>query len=939
MQLKPRNLANDQGAGSKRGQKAALQAFLWLLKPGAALWQRTVQSSRGGARNLLLIAVAAITAVAGLAASHAVVRRLEPATAAPNLVADLSGAWEVCLIPKHGKFHTEGCIWQKHRLPGGLSDFEGNFEKRVAYRKKFSTPDFCREKPCSFIFGELANAGTISVNGHKIGEGGLFPAARSINRRYPIAAPIPGWTLSPDGLNSVVVLAFASSPKYAGPYEAPVGIMDGRSAEAFVRAHMTGTVFMPLATVLGLVLIAGLVCVFALTRSEDVGLPISLCIYCLVNAFFLISFADVAYESMPMRYAVPWRYVLRRANDASLMGIIVFSVAHSGIPRRLAVFSYWCAGIICAAGSLWVIGGALQSEVPSVEIVEMTQNTIRITWPVKFLAPAGAFVASLISIKSRSQRPAAAALAALLLALAYDSAVFWHLPHTDFATRFHSLVLCCVVAGLIIKKSTRKAIEDEMKAERAAALDRTARQVAHDIRSPLAALTMIARHAAELPEEQRVMVRGAVNRINDITNTLISKNENRSAKKYAESTVSLYELLEMIATESRVARRGQMQVNIEFASDADSFGLFSSVNPVELKRVISNIMNNAVESIDGTGNVILSLHACAGHARVQVRDTGRGMSAERLSRLGTAGATFDKPGGSGLGIHHAKNFLEESGGSLTFASELTVGTTATIKVPTASPPSWFFGSLNVGHWNHLVILDDDSSVHRIWERRIQDSIKSEIRVTHLFSEEELRTFLMDSDDPDSFIFLADYELLGGGLNGVECLKKYNLMSRSVLVTSRAEEPHLQETCTALGLPLLPKSMVSLVPIILIESIPHGTVDIVLIDDDEMMHKAWKMIATGQGKRLISFTNFNGFSRSSASLPRDIPVYVDYNLQEGTGINGAIVSKQVFEMGFERVYIATGESPKSLPPMPWISGVVGKDVPSQWCAAKQESAES
>ncbi|MBI5139339.1 hypothetical protein HZA26_01880 [Candidatus Nomurabacteria bacterium] len=49
-------------------------------------------------------------------------------------------------------------------------------------------------------------------------------------------------------------------------------------------------------------------------------------------------------------------------------------------------------------------------------------------------------------------------------------------------------------------------------------------QVAHDIRSPLAALNVIEKDLACLPEEVRIILRGAINRIRDIANGLLQKN-------------------------------------------------------------------------------------------------------------------------------------------------------------------------------------------------------------------------------------------------------------------------------------------------------------------------------------------------------------------------------------------------------------------------------
>src|SRR5262249_4633779 len=56
-------------------------------------------------------------------------------------------------------------------------------------------------------------------------------------------------------------------------------------------------------------------------------------------------------------------------------------------------------------------------------------------------------------------------------------------------------------------------------------LAEVAKQVSHDIRSPLAALNMFLPAAEEIAEEQRLVVRNAIQRIQDIANDLLHKSQ------------------------------------------------------------------------------------------------------------------------------------------------------------------------------------------------------------------------------------------------------------------------------------------------------------------------------------------------------------------------------------------------------------------------------
>lgn len=67
-------------------------------------------------------------------------------------------------------------------------------------------------------------------------------------------------------------------------------------------------------------------------------------------------------------------------------------------------------------------------------------------------------------------------------------------------------------------------------------------------------------------------------------------------------------------------------------------------------------------------------------ARLAVEDTGRGMDAATLARLGQPFYTT-RAGGTGLGVLLARQVAEQHGGALSFTSTPWRGTTATVTLP------------------------------------------------------------------------------------------------------------------------------------------------------------------------------------------------------------------------------------------------------------------
>jgi signal transduction histidine kinase len=238
-----------------------------------------------------------------------------------------------------------------------------------------------------------------------------------------------------------------------------------------------------------------------------------------------------------------------------------------------------------------------------------------------------------------------------------------------------------------------KAAYDTIRSQaRLSALSALATQVAHDIRSPLSALDSALQDVSGLPEEKRLLIRGAAGRIRDIADDLLEKNrqglapEQRRAARPLE-LLPLSSLIEPVVAEKRLQYRGRLDVNIDAGFGPESSGLSARVDPVAFGRMLSNLLNNAVEALERGGLVSVSLARRESSAEITIRDNGKGIPAELLARLGGRGETHGKAGGSGLGLYQARTAVETWSGSLDIASELGKGTTITILLPLAKPES------------------------------------------------------------------------------------------------------------------------------------------------------------------------------------------------------------------------------------------------------------
>lgn len=489
-----------------------------------------------------------------------------------------------------------------------------------------------------------------------------------------------------------------------------------------------------------------------------------------------------------------------------------------------------------------------------------------------------------------------------------------------------------VVAALInkIDEYQRAMTRIEIDKKRSEIAAEVAAQVAHDIRSPLAALEVAAGDASHLSEDKRILIRSAVSRIRDIANSQLAVSRTPIAVAPKEMTVVphlLSSLLGPVVSEKRLQYRPMSRIEIELRFDSTAnYGLFASVQPVEFKRVISNLVNNAVEAaVDGAGFVTVTLSARAGEALIAVQDDGKGIPAEVLAKLGRRGETHGKSGGSGLGLHHARASAESWGGRLEISSEAARGTTVTIRLPQARAPEWFVSELVLKDGEAVVILDDDASIHHVWNGRLDTFRAKGIEIFHASAPSELRSWSKDiARSARGVRYLLDYELLGHEETGLSLAEELGIGKQAILVTSRYEEPAIIERCRALGTLMIPKSLAGAVPVRIDASPAPVRWDAILIDDDELLRATWKIAASRMGKRLRHFATAGEFLDAADSVDRATPVYIDAEL--GNDVAGEVESLKIRELGFAEIYLATGHAPAKFAGLAHLRGVVGKEPP-------------
>jgi signal transduction histidine kinase len=226
----------------------------------------------------------------------------------------------------------------------------------------------------------------------------------------------------------------------------------------------------------------------------------------------------------------------------------------------------------------------------------------------------------------------------------------------------------------------RKAVE---RSEHLAVMGEMAASVAHEVRNPLAgikgAIEVLRGELSAKDETRQIVdeVLGQITRLEGLVRDLLSYASPASGRREA---VDVHDLLDRLLRFYRDTLDGA-DVVVE-----RTYGVGTSAvagDPGELEQVFMNLIQNAIQSMDGTGGKLtLATAASDGRLTISFRDTGRGVPAHVLPHVFQPFYTT-KHRGSGLGLSIVKRIVEQHGGTIELRSAEGRGTAATLTLPVA----------------------------------------------------------------------------------------------------------------------------------------------------------------------------------------------------------------------------------------------------------------
>lgn len=353
--------------------------------------------------------------------------------------------------------------------------------------------------------------------------------------------------------------------------------------------------------------------------------------------------------------------------------------------------------------------------------------------------------------------------------------------------------------------------------ERYESVANLARQVAHDIRSPLSALSLVLSDAKLNPESLRLS-QLAMERIEGIAAMLSAKHSRKDKPIAGRRRQTVFHACTVIyeaVLEKRRELSADAEFSIRFMACSDANACYLACDETNLRVALSNLLNNAVESGSALSEIAVEVRRQDQSLFIEVSDQGRGIPKLALDHWGERGFSVDKPEGTGLGVFQAATFARESGGSMT-ARNAATGARIRLTLPCVSPPSYVLEELKLAPNTRVLVGDDDPSILHILRSRFQ-SETPDLRCEYFDTAEALEAAIESAPADEPHLVLSDLQF--GPSSGTGRFRGSQVVATAqrrsftaVLVTSYANDILSGRESIPEGCLLLPKTMVKDVPI-------------------------------------------------------------------------------------------------------------------------------
>ncbi len=230
-----------------------------------------------------------------------------------------------------------------------------------------------------------------------------------------------------------------------------------------------------------------------------------------------------------------------------------------------------------------------------------------------------------------------------------------------------------------IKKTQNELIQ----AEKLSMIGKFASLIIHDIKNPMSNIKAYAELISmNNPDDAKTkkstsIIMKEVDRLNNMASELLefSRGDMQLNKTPINISALISTMIDIVKEDLK-----NRNINISFSENLDSIVL---VDTERMKRVFLNLIANSAEALLSGGKIIIKLIEEGNWVKWTIQDNGFGMEDDILNRIFEPFYSYNKKGGTGLGMTIVKNIIERHNGYIKCISKKNHGTKFDIFLPKA----------------------------------------------------------------------------------------------------------------------------------------------------------------------------------------------------------------------------------------------------------------
>ncbi len=229
----------------------------------------------------------------------------------------------------------------------------------------------------------------------------------------------------------------------------------------------------------------------------------------------------------------------------------------------------------------------------------------------------------------------------------------------------------------------------QLQSERTSIRENILRAVSHDLRTPLTSISGAVSVLLESPDMSPKNIAMLSDIKNDADSLIVMVENLLSVTRVQDGTLLLKkreEMLEEVAGDALLTTRRRFP-DCHVALDLSEDILYLPMDPLLVKQVIVNLLENAIRHSGDRSHISLRLYREEDWAVVEVRDQGRGLSPEVCQAVQAAqpmprSLSGDSTRGMGIGLSVCQNIIKAHGGFFTAGNHPEGGAVFRFGLPT-----------------------------------------------------------------------------------------------------------------------------------------------------------------------------------------------------------------------------------------------------------------